>query len=82
MISYQPSTTPLRPDPHGQAALLLCEALLHLLVEQNVLEKNDVCSTIEGVEEVKLEFADKEPLEAVKASLDLLRSIRESFVIK
>jgi len=34
------------PDSHGQAALMLCESLLHLLVEQNVITKEKAIEMI------------------------------------
>jgi hypothetical protein len=38
-------------EPHGQAALMLCESLLHLLVEEGVITKTKALEAIEGVAE-------------------------------
>ena len=47
-----------RPDPHGQAALLLCESLLHVLVEQRVISREAAFSAIETVLELTQESAE------------------------
>jgi len=41
------------PDPHGQAALMLCESLAYLLIEQETVSRQQVIDAIEGVIEVK-----------------------------
>ena len=46
------------PDPHGQVALLLCESLLHVLVEQRVISRDAALSVIEGVLELTQESAE------------------------
>jgi hypothetical protein len=36
-------------DPHGEVALMLCECLLHLLVEEGVIPQAKAVSAIETV---------------------------------
>ena len=37
------------PDPHGQVALMLCESLLHVLVEEAVLSREKAIEVIDVV---------------------------------
>ena len=41
-----------KPDPHGQVALLLCESLLHVLIEQRVISREAALSAVQSVLEV------------------------------
>lgn len=69
----------LTPDPHGQAALMLCESLALLLVEQGVISKHQVIDAIEGIIEVKREIAGtSEPVVVSIASILLLQTILRS----
>ena len=69
----------LIPDPHGQAALMLCESLMILLVEQGVIRKAQVVQAIEGVVEVKQEVAGvSESVVVSAASIGLLRAVAQS----
>ncbi len=36
-------------DPHGQVALMLCESLLHVLVEESVLPREKAIEVIDTV---------------------------------
>jgi len=47
-----------RPDPQGQVALLLCESLLHVLVEQRVISREAALSAVESVHELTKESAE------------------------
>ncbi|MBV9784018.1 MAG: hypothetical protein JO264_09385 [Acidisphaera sp.] len=49
------------PDPHGQAALLLCETLIHILLEKRVIDKDDLRSLLDTVLDVTDERADENP---------------------
>ena len=40
------------PDPEGQASLMLCESILHLLVEERVITKGRALEAINGVLEL------------------------------
>jgi hypothetical protein len=71
------------PDPHGEVALMLCESLFHLLVEQGVLSQQTALEAIDGVAELIEETADHDlpPINA-RAAAVLVDSIRESFLQK
>lgn len=45
------------PDPHGQAALLLLESLIHGLIARSVISVGDAVEMIEIAVEVKAEIA-------------------------
>ena len=45
-------------DPHGRVALMLCEALVHALVEERVLTKGKALSVIETVVDLRREIAE------------------------
>jgi len=71
------------PDPHGQVALMLCETLLHVLVEQRVITRDTAIEAIEGVAELTRETAQSgnRPMPA-STSVALIERIRESFAAK
>ena len=69
----------LTPDPHGQAALMLCESLMVLLVEEGILRKEQCIEAVEGVVEVKQEIAGtSESVVVSMASISLLRAVAQS----
>ena len=69
----------LTPDPHGQAALLLVESLLLLLIEKGMVAPKDVVDAIDGVVEVKREIAGtSERVVVSMASIGLLRAVSGS----
>jgi hypothetical protein len=69
----------LIPDPHGQAALMLCEALALALVESGLLPRSKVVEAIDGVIEVKHEIAGVSESVVVSAvSISLLQAISRS----
>jgi hypothetical protein len=47
------------PDSHGQAALMLCESLLHLLLEQHVITKEKAIEMIRDVAELAKEMTER-----------------------
>jgi hypothetical protein len=58
---------------------MLCESLLHLLVEQGVLSRTAALETLDGVAELIEETADGSfPAVNVRAAAVLVDSIRES----
>ena len=64
------------PDPHGQAALMLCESLFLMLVERGVVGKVAALEAIGGIIEVKREIAgERETVVVSMASIALLRAI-------
>lgn len=69
----------LTPDPHGQAALMLCETLTLLLVEKGILLKSQVAEAIDGIVEVKEEIAGvSESVVVSIVSIGLLQSVAQS----
>lgn len=46
-----------RPDPHGQAALLLVKSLIFGLVERAVIRAEDALEIVDAAAEVKAEIA-------------------------
>ena len=69
----------ITPDPHGQAALMLCESLLFLLMEKGVIRKEQMIEAIDGVVEVKQEIAGtSESVVVSMASIGLLRALSGS----
>lgn len=71
------------PDAHGQAALLLAESTLHMLVEKSVIKVTEAVAVIQTAAEVKAEIATQagESQERMQASLDLLFRISDSFAV-
>lgn len=69
------------PDPHGQAALLLAESTLHLLVESGVLTAAQALDAVRTAAVVKKEVAEEEGESAavLQESLMLLLRIERSF---
>ena len=67
------------PDPHGQAALMLCEGLMLALIEQEVIIKATAVQTIDNVIDVKQAIAgDTESVVVSMMSIGLLRGISQS----
>ena len=67
------------PDPHGQAALMLCEGLALLLIEEGILRKDGVADAIEGIVEVKQEIAGvSEDVVISMTSIGLLQGVARS----
>lgn len=69
----------LTPDPHGQAALMLCESLMVLLIEEGIVRKEQAVEAIETVVEVKREIAGATESVVVSVeSIGLLRAVAQS----
>jgi hypothetical protein len=69
------------PDAHGQAALLLAESLVHMLVDQRILSLNQAIEVIQIAAEVKSEVAAAagESKARMNESLALLANMSNSF---
>ena len=76
----QPLRPSAEPDPHGQAAILLVESLIHGLVERSVISTRDAMDIVETAAEVKLDIAADigESPSTMLRSLQLLTGISES----
>jgi hypothetical protein len=70
-------------DPQGRVALLLCESLFHLLVEEGVITKAKAMEAIEGVADLTREMAEAgNPSIANSIETDLIEAIAKSFALK
>ena len=70
-------------DPQGRVALMLCESLFHLLVEEGVITKAKAMEAIEGVAELTREMAEAgNPSIASSIETDLIEAIAKSFALK
>jgi hypothetical protein len=77
--SFSKDTDPL-PDAQGQAALLLIESLIHSLLDNGALTKDQALEAIDSATAVKEESAGtrKEAERTLRKSLGLLTSMRLS----
>lgn len=68
------------PDPHGQAAILLVESLIHSLVARSVLSVADAVEIIDVASEVKVDIAAElgDTRVSLERSLSLLNAISAS----
>ena len=69
-------------EPQGQAALLFCESLIHVLVEEKVLTLAQALSVVTTAVEVKVEMGDLESDALKQESMRLLRVIAQSLATK
>lgn len=71
------------PDPHGQAAMLLVESLIHALVENKVISLELAIEVVDLATEVKEAIADNlgDSPEALAKSLGLLNGLSRSLQI-
>ena len=70
-------------DPQGRVALMLCESVLHVLVEEGVLTKTKAIEAIKTVLELTRDVAEAAPLENTnQAAISLVEAIAESFASK
>jgi hypothetical protein len=70
-------------DPQGRVALMLCESLFHVLVEEGAITKAKAMEAIEGVVELAREMADSgNPDLAGSVATDLVEAIAKSFAAK
>ena len=49
---------PPMPDPHGHAALLLVESLIHGLIERSVISNSDAIEIVESADSVQVDVAE------------------------
>ena len=71
-------------EPHCEIALMLCESLIHLLVEEGVIAKHKAIEAIEGAAELASEMAANGSASAGKKrdAAAILETIAESFRLK
>lgn len=77
--SFSTDSHPI-PDAQGQAALLLLESLIHSLLDNGALTKDQALETFDSAVDVKEESADehKEAAKTLRKSLTLLTNMRNS----
>lgn len=61
---------------------MLCESVLHVLVEEGVLTKAKAMEAIETVAELTREMADGNPGVETRIATDLVAAIAASFALK
>jgi hypothetical protein len=66
-------------DPRGRVALMLCESLFHVLVEEGVITKAKAIEAIEGIAELTREMADSGKPALARVATDLVEAIAKSF---
>ena len=71
------------PNPEGQTSLMLCESILHLLVEERVITKGRALEAINGVLEL-LQESDEigQPRSDRCSAVPLLEAIARTFALK
>jgi polyhydroxyalkanoate synthesis regulator phasin len=77
------------PDPHGQLALMLCESLVHELVESGVITKAQALNVVDTVAELVREAAESgQPLGSARkgkprrSATAIIEAIRKTFLAK
>jgi hypothetical protein len=65
-------------SPQGQAALLFCESLIHVLVEEKVLSLRQALSVLTTAVDAKAEDSGVENAAPMDESIHLLRTIAQS----
>ncbi len=68
------------PDPHGHAAVLLVESLIHGLVARSILSVSDAVEIVNIAAEVKIDIAEDvgDTPAAIRRSLRILGVISKS----
>jgi hypothetical protein len=69
-------------DPRGRVELMLCESLIHALVEVGVIGKSTAMHAIETVLDVTQEMAEADPSVIDQTAVDLMTEIAQSFAVK
>jgi hypothetical protein len=71
------------PDPHGQIALMLCESLMHVLVEAGVISKDKALAAVTTVVELSREMTEApSPADAKLTTIQLIEMIAKSLDAK
>ena len=69
-------------DPQGRVPLMLCESILHVLVEEGVITKLKALEAINTVAELTQEMAEGNPTDAPHIAAGLVQAIADSFALK
>jgi hypothetical protein len=70
------------PNPEGQASLMLCESILHLLVEERVITNERALEAINGVLELLQESEQIGQRARLGSAVPLLEAIARTFALK
>jgi hypothetical protein len=71
------------PDPDGQVSLMLCESILHILVEEGVISRETALDAINGVVELAREKDGMgQSRSASHSATQLIEAIARSFALK
>ena len=71
------------PDPDGQVSLILCESILHILVEERVISNEKALEAIDGVVELTRENDDiGQRRSARRSAVQLIEAIAQTFAHK
>jgi hypothetical protein len=73
---------PRSADPFGLAAMMLCESLLHALVDAGILPRELALEAVQNVLEVADDMADQGEVPARASAADILQEIATSFDAK
>jgi hypothetical protein len=68
--------------PHGHVALMLCESLIHVLVEVGIIRKTTAIEVIDTVVEVTREMTAADPSVMNQTAMNLVTEIAQSFAAK
>ena len=70
-------------DPDGRVSLMLCESVLHLLVEERVITKERALEAIKGVVQLAQESDEiSERRSTSSSALQLIEAIAHTFALK
>ena len=71
------------PDADGQVSLMLCESILHILVEEGVISNEKALYAINGVVELTRENDDiGQRRSASRSAAQLIEAIAQTFALK
>lgn len=70
------------PDADGQVALMLCESILHILVEEGVISSGKALEAIDSVVELARENEAGQPRSATRSAVHLIEAIAQTFALK
>src|SRR6266436_4689545 len=70
------------PDPDGQVSLMLCESILHILVEEGVISNEKALEAIHGVIELARENEIGQRPSASRSAVQLIEAIAQTFALK
>ena len=70
------------PDSEGQISLMLCESILHILVEEGVISNEKALEAIDGVVELTRENEIGRRRPARRSAVQLIEAIAQTFLLK